>query len=313
MTFDLDKINNIEDLKNIKNEFNNSNELISLVNLLKDKNVQNKAEIGKKIQALKEEANLFFEKAKTKLNQLEANKIMENEFEDFSFPHNFYGSIHPIEIIANRFRKWLSLNGYFEVKASEIENDEYNFERLNIPQNHPARDMQDSLYLDDKLLLRTHNTGISARILEKNKNKAFSQFAIGKVYRNDEEDQTHSHQFTQLDLVSIGLHSFATLIYTLKEMLSYVFEQEIKIRLRPSYFPFTEPSVEVDIFYKNRWIEVLGAGMIHNNVLNKAGYTNKMNGIAAGIGIERIAMIKYEIDDIREFYSNDKRFLNQFK
>jgi len=105
--------------------------------------------------------------------------------------------------------------------------------------------MQDSLYLDDKLLLRTHNTGISARILEKNKNKAFSQFAIGKVYRNDEEDQTHSHQFTQLDLVSVGLHSFATLIYTLKEMLSYVFEQEIKIRLRPSYFPFTEPSVEV--------------------------------------------------------------------
>ena len=96
-------------------------------------------------------------------------------------------------------------------------------------------------------------------------------------------------------------------------MLSYVFEQEIKIRLRPSYFPFTEPSVEVDIFYKNRWIEVLGAGMIHNNVLNKAGYTNKMNGIAAGIGIERIAMIKYEIYDIREFYSNDKRFLNQFK
>ena len=105
MTFDLDKINNLEDLKNIKNEFNNSNELISLVNLLKDKNVQNKAEIGKKIQALKEEANLFFEKAKTKLNQLEANKIMENEFEDFSFPHTLYGSIHPIEIIANRFRK----------------------------------------------------------------------------------------------------------------------------------------------------------------------------------------------------------------
>ena len=313
MKFDLESINNLEDLKNIKNEFNNSKELIDLMNMLKDKNILNKAEIGRKIQELKANANLFFEKAKNKINEIEANKIMQNEFEDYAFPHNFYGSIHPIELVCSMFRKWLIMNGYYEEKASEIENDEYNFERLNIPKNHPARDMQDSLYLNDNYLLRTHNTGISARMLEKNKNKAFSGFSIGKVYRNDEEDATHSHQFTQLDLVSVGSHSFATLIYTLKEMLSYVFEDEIKIRLRPSYFPFTEPSVEVDIFFKNRWVEVLGAGMVHNNVLTKAGYTNKMTAIAVGIGIERIAMIKYGIDDIREFYSNDKRFLKQFR
>ncbi|SGA02612.1 phenylalanyl-tRNA synthetase subunit alpha [Mycoplasmopsis arginini] len=112
--------------------------------------------------------------------------------------------------------------------------------------------MQDSLYLNKNELLRTHNTGISARALERFVNSEFSQFTIGKVYRNDEEDRTHTHQFTQLDLVSIGNVSFASLMYTLKEMLSYVLEEEIKIRLRPSYFPFTEPSVEVDIFFKNR-------------------------------------------------------------
>ena len=124
---------------------------------------------------------------------------------------------------------------------------------------------------------------------------------------------THSHQFTQLDLISVGKHSFGTLMYTLRNMLSYVLEENVKIRLRPSYFPFTEPSVEVDVFYKNKWIEVLGAGIVHNNVLRAAGYTNKMNAIAAGIGIERIAMIKYQIDDIREFYVNDLRFLKQFR
>ncbi|WP_334198904.1 phenylalanine--tRNA ligase subunit alpha [Mycoplasma struthionis] len=204
-------------------------------------------------------------------------------------------------------------NGYFEYHESEMVSDEYNFERLNIPKSHPAREMQDSLYLKENLLLRTHNTGISAMALEKHKNQEFSQFAIGRVYRNDEEDRTHTHQFTQLDLVSVGNHSFATLIYTLKEMLSYVLEEKIEIRLRPSYFPFTEPSVEVDIFFKNRWIEVLGAGMIDENVLRSAGYTNNMNGIAAGIGIERIVMIKYGIDDIRELYTNDQRFLKQFR
>ena len=263
MEFDIEKINNLEDLKKAKNEFANSIELKKLMEDLKNAEGSNKAIFGKKIQEYKQKANDFFDKAKAKIE--------------------------------------------------EIENDEYNFERLNIPQKHPARDMQDSLYINENELLRTHNTGVTARVLEKYKNKAFSSFTIGKVYRNDEEDMTHSHQFTQLDLISVGKHSFGTLMYTLRNMLSYVLEENVKIRLRPSYFPFTEPSVEVDIFYKNKWIEVLGAGIVHNNVLRAAGYTNKMNAIAAGIGIERIAMIKYQIDDIREFYVNDLRFLKQFR
>ncbi|VEU81854.1 phenylalanine--tRNA ligase subunit alpha [Mycoplasmopsis arginini] len=311
--FDLKKINNLEDLKLAKNQFNNSSELKTLMEQLKVADKSLKPEIGKKIQELKKEAEDFFEKAKEKINQIEIQKQLENDFVDFATPVEFEGSIHPVNLISERFREWLLFNGYIELNYSEIENEKYNFENLNIPASHPAREMQDSLYLNKNELLRTHNTGISARALERFVNSEFSQFTIGKVYRNDEEDRTHTHQFTQLDLVSIGNVSFASLMYTLKEMLSYVLEEEIKIRLRPSYFPFTEPSVEVDIFFKNRWIEVLGAGMLNEKVLKAAGYSNEMNGFAAGIGIERIAMIKYGIEDIRELYTNDKRFLKQFK
>ncbi|MDP4042732.1 phenylalanine--tRNA ligase subunit alpha [Mycoplasmopsis arginini] len=311
--FDLEKINNLEDLKLAKNQFNNSSELKTLMEQLKVADKSLKPEIGKKIQELKKEAEDFFEKAKEKINQIEIQKQLENDFVDFATPVEFEGSIHPVNLISERFREWLLFNGYIELNYSEIENDKYNFENLNIPASHPAREMQDSLYLNKNELLRTHNTGISARALERFVNSEFSQFTIGKVYRNDEEDRTHTHQFTQLDLVSIGNVSFASLMYTLKEMLSYVLEEEIKIRLRPSYFPFTEPSVEVDIFFKNKWIEVLGAGMLNEKVLKAAGYSNEMNGFAAGIGIERIAMIKYGIEDIRELYTNDKRFLKQFK
>ncbi|ACF07100.1 phenylalanyl-tRNA synthetase subunit alpha [Metamycoplasma arthritidis] len=316
MTFDLEKINNFEDLKQSKNEFNNSVELLTLMKLLKESPAAEKAKIGRQIQELKTQAEDFFSKAKAKLEAMAVEKSLASEYQDHATPVIFEGSIHPINLISERFRTWLLNHGYFELNYGEVESELYNFERLNIPKNHPARDMQDSLYLDVKsqdLLLRTHNTGISARALEKYKNKAFSQFAIGKVYRNDEEDATHSHQFTQLDLVSVGSQSFSSLITTLQSMISYVLEKPIKLRMRPSYFPFTEPSVEVDIFFNNRWIEVFGAGMINEKVLRDAGYTNKMIGFAAGIGIERIAMIKYGIDDIRHFYTNDKRFLKQFK
>ncbi|MBU4692350.1 phenylalanine--tRNA ligase subunit alpha [Mycoplasma zalophi] len=314
MIFDLEKIQTLEDLKKIKAEFNSPNgELATLTKQIKELPSEQKAEIGKKIQKLREQANDFFELAKQKIENLEIQKSLENEWVDISEPTYKQGGIHPTNLVIQRMKDWFNLNGYFEIKETEIENDEYNFERLNIPKNHPARDMQDSLYIDEETLMRTHNTGISARALEKNKNQAFSQYAIGKVYRNDEEDMTHSHQFTQLDFVSVGYTNFGNLMWTLKSLLSYVLEEEVEIRLRPSYFPFTEPSVEVDVFYKGNWIEILGAGMLHNKVLKLAGYTNDMNGFAAGLGIERITMIKYQITDIRELYINDNRFLKQFK
>ncbi|WGI36303.1 phenylalanine--tRNA ligase subunit alpha [Mesomycoplasma lagogenitalium] len=311
---DFNKIKTFEDYKIAKNKFfGPEGEIFSLTKDLKTASADKKAEIGKKIKSLKEKAEIEFEKVLKRIELQKVKDKIENEWIDINQPVENNSSLHPITLVANRIREWFLENGYFEYFDSEIVSDEYNFERLNIEKDHPAREMQDSLYINENLLLRTHNTGISAKMLEKYKNQAFSQFAIGKVYRNDEDDQTHSHQFTQVDFVSVGYVNFPNLIWTLKSFLSYVLETEVEIRLRPSYFPFTEPSAEVDVLYKGKWIEILGSGMLHKKVLKKAGYTNDMNGFAAGIGLERIAMIKYQINDIRELYKNDLRFLNQFR
>ena len=310
----LDNIKTFEDLKQAKAKFFGPDSKIKqLQNSIRTAAKEEKGKIGKQITELKKAAEKAFADKAKELEEKKLQNRIESEWVDIAEPVSKQGSLHPLQIVSNRFRDWFSQNGYYETKGSEIENDEYNFERLNIGKNHPARDMQDSLYINEDKLLRTHNTGFTARQLELNVNQAFSQFTIGKVYRNDEDDQTHSHQFMQVDLVSVGTYSFPNLMWTLKSLLSYVLEEEVEIRLRPSFFPFTEPSVEVDIFFKGRWVEVLGAGMLHRNVLEAAGYTNDMNGIAAGIGIERIAMIKFDIKDIREFYRNDVRFLNQYK
>ncbi|MBN3534360.1 phenylalanine--tRNA ligase subunit alpha [Mycoplasma procyoni] len=311
---DYKSIKTLEDLKLAKNKFYGpEGEISKLTNLLKTVSGPEKAEIGKKIKALKEEAEQEFQDALKRIEEQKIKEKIENEWVDVNEPLSSSSSLHPITLVANRIETWFLENGYFRFYDSEIVSDEYNFERLNIEKDHPAREMQDSLYIDENTLLRTHNTGISAKVLEMFKNEAFSQFSIGKVYRNDEDDQTHSHQFTQVDFVSVGYLNIKNLVWTLKSFLSYVLESDVEIRMRPSYFPFTEPSVEVDVFYKNRWIEILGAGMLHKKVLEKAGYTNDMNGFAAGIGLERIAMIKYQISDIRELYRNDLRFLNQFR
>ncbi|AAT27803.1 phenylalanine--tRNA ligase subunit alpha [[Mycoplasma] mobile] len=312
------RIETLEDLKIAKSNFlNNDLELKQLMNDLKLASKEQKASIGQKINFYKQEIEQFFLTKKEEIEKKEVLKKIQDEFIDVFEEVNFSSSLHPLTLIENRFRTWFLNNGYYETEGSEITTDKINFELLNIPKDHPSRDMQDSLYLEkeqngDQLLLRTHNTGFSIIELIKNKNKAFSAFSIGKVYRNDEDDNTHSHQFSQVDVIVAGKYNFPNLMWLLKSLLSYVFEEEVKIRLRPSYFPFTEPSCEVDVFYKNKWIEVLGSGIIHENVMKAAGYTNDMNALAWGIGIERIAMIKYGIDNIREFYKNDIRFLKQF-
>ncbi|BAW18108.1 phenylalanine--tRNA ligase subunit alpha [Mycoplasmopsis bovigenitalium] len=309
-----EEIKSFEDLKIAKSKvFSKEGDIFELQQKLKTASIEEKKQLGQKINQLKNEYEAKFKEIELKLENQKIEKLVNESFIDVTKPVNATGSLHPITIIENRLRDWFIQNGYFESKEGEIVSDYYNFEKLNMPSDHPARAMHDSLYLNPTTLLRTHNTGISALELEKNANKPLNNFAIGKVYRNDEDDATHSHQFTQLDFVSVGNVSFPNLIWTLKSLLSYVFEEELELRLRPSFFPFTEPSVEVDIFYKNRWIEVLGAGMLHPNVMKLAGYDNKKyNGFAAGMGIERLAMIKYNIKDIREFYNNDLRTLKQF-
>ncbi|WP_036451773.1 phenylalanine--tRNA ligase subunit alpha [Mycoplasma buteonis] len=313
MQFKLEDINTLEDLKQAKAKvFAAEGEIATLQKELKSAPVELKRELGQKITKLKSEYEQFFKEAELRVENLKIQAKVNGEFIDVTIPSQKTGSLHPITLVEERLKDWFFANGYYQKEEGEIVSDLYNFDRLNIPSDHPARAMHDSLYFDAKTLLRTHNTGITAKVLEENQNKQISTFAIGKVYRNDEDDATHSHQFTQVDFVSIGKVSFSNLIWTLKSLLSYVLEQEVEVRLRPSYFPFTEPSVEVDVYYNNRWIEILGAGMLHPNVLKAAGYSNELNGFAAGLGIERITMIKYGFSDIRDLYRNDLRILEQF-
>lgn len=217
--------------------------------------------------------------------------------------------------------------GYKVAQGPEVELDYYNFELANIPQDHPARDMQDTFYIDPQTLLRTHTTAMQMRELE----AAHGQLPIklicpGKVYRRDDDDATHSHQFMQCEGLVVGPHvTLADLKGTLEFMAQAMFGKGLGIRFRPSYFPFTEPSVEVDVTCPfcngmgcsvckgSGWIEILGAGMVHPNVLKLNGFDEtRCSGFAFGVGLERVAMLKYGIDDIRSFYTNDKRFLANF-
>ena len=310
----LDKIKTFEDLKREKSLIFGQKGLISkLRTQLKLAPNNEKKDIGKQIQDIKLAANNIFSQAIKIINDKEIENQMENEWEEVTLPVNIHSSLHPISKIIKLMNEWFTQNGYYNDHSNEVESDEYNFEKLNIPENHPARDMHDTFYISKLYLLRTHNTGSTARMIEKMQNKPFSSFTIGKVYRNDTDDSTHSHQFTQCDFVSTGDVSFANLKWTLNSFITYIFGKDIKTRMRPSYFPFTEPSLEFDIYYKGKWLEILGAGMLNINLFKAASIKGNMRGFAAGIGIERIAMIKYNISDIRDLYNNDLRFLSQFK
>ena len=248
----IKNIKNFEEYKLIKSQiFSDKGPIFDLQQKIKNADSKEKAELGKQLSTLKYDINNLLDAKiqEIKLNEIK-DKISNDKNNIYEYSNQFV-NFHPIFLISNRIREWFVQNNYLEEKSLELENDYYNFEQLNIPKNHPARDMQDTLYLNDNILLRTHNTGITARMLERYQNCEFSYFTIGKVYRNDEDDQTHSHQFTQVDFASVGKHNIQSLIWTIKSLLSYVFEEEIEIRMRPSLFPVTEPSMEIDILYKN--------------------------------------------------------------
>ena len=237
------------------------------------------------------------------------------------------GNLHPLTRIVEEIEDLFIGMGYTVAEGPEVESDYYNFEALNLPKSHPARDMQDSFYITDEILMRTHTSPVQARTMEKHKGQGPVKIICpGKVYRRDNDDATHSHQFQQIEGLVIDENiSMSDLKGTLDVFAKKVFGQDREIRLRPSFFPFTEPSVEVDISCKicggkgcsvckqTGWIEVLGGGIVHPNVLEMAGFdSKKYSGFAFGIGVERIAMLKYGVDDIRHFYTNDVRFLKQF-
>ncbi|EKL7557801.1 phenylalanine--tRNA ligase subunit alpha [Enterococcus faecalis] len=219
--------------------------------------------------------------------------------------------------------------GYQVVEGYEVESDHYNFERMNLPKDHPARDMQDTFYISDEMLIRTHTSPVQARTMEKHdfSKGALRMISPGKVFRRDTDDATHSHQFHQIEGLVVDKNvTMGGLKGTLEVMMKKMFGEDRKIRLRPSYFPFTEPSVEVDVScFKcggagcnvckhTGWIEILGAGMVHPDVLQMSGIDpTEYSGFAFGLGPDRVAMLRYGVNDIRNFYQNDLRFLNQFK
>ncbi|MFS8630978.1 MAG: phenylalanine--tRNA ligase subunit alpha, partial [Bacillales bacterium] len=285
--------------------------------------------IGQMANAVRDAITTSIEEKATSLEQAALEKRLEEESIDVTLPGRPVnnGGPHLLTSIVEEIEDLFIGMGYEVKEGPEVETDYFNFEALNLPKNHPARDMQDSFYITEDILLRTHTSPMQARVMEKNKGKGPVKIIVpGKVYRRDNDDATQSHQFTQIaGLVVDENIRLSDLKGTLEVFAKKIFGEDRKIRLRPSFFPFTEPSVEMDISCKicdskgcsvckgTGWIEILGAGMVHPNVLEMSGYdSKKYTGFAFGMGPERIAMLKYGIDDIRHFYTNDIRFLRQF-
>lgn len=268
------------------------------------------------------------EKKEQELTEKELKQQLLNEKIDVTLEGKKFSlaCLHPLtQLIQKIYATFLRL-GYQIIESPEIETEKNNFTKLNMPPGHPAREMQDTFYLNNNLLLRTHTTNIQSRILSENPNTELKIVSVGKVYRRDDDDATHTHQFTQVDCFAVGKDiSFAHLKGTLELLAKELFGEQQVIRLRPSYFPFTEPSVEVDaacvqcqqkgceVCKKSGWVEIAGAGLIHPQVLQNCGFDSKIySGFAFAFGLERLLMIKHGIEDIRNFYLNDIQFLRQF-
>ena len=285
--------------------------LKNLGNLPADK----RAETGKAINAAKASLVASIKTQQLQLNKNEIeNKLALNKI-DISLPGRGHdsGNLHPITQTLRRIKKIFALAN-FEVRIGpEIEDDYHNFTALNIPENHPARAMHDTFYLNSGSLLRTHTSPVQIRAMQK-EGAPIRLIAPGRVYRCD-SDLTHTPMFTQVEGLAVGPNiSFANLKFVLYQFVSHFFEKEVELRFRPAYFPFTEPSAEVDIQSDSGdWLEILGCGMVHPNVLRNVGIDpEKYTGYAFGMGVDRLAMLRYGVEDLRIFFENDLRFIEQF-
>ena len=302
----------------------------ALMAQMKDLPKEEKPKFGQVVNECKQDITAALDAKKSELEAAALNEQLVNEKIDITLdaytPH--VGTLHPLTLVTQAIEDCFIGLGYKVAEGPEVELDHYNFEKANIPADHPARDMQDSFYIDPRTLLRTHTTAIQMRELEKAEgHMPIKLICPGKVYRRDDDDATHSHQFMQAEGLVVGEGiTLADLKGTLQFMVDSLFGEGSKLRFRPSYFPFTEPSVEVDmschvcggkgcpVCKGTGWIEILGSGMVHPNVLEMAGIdSKKYSGFAFGVGLERVAMLKYGIKDIRDFYTNDKRFLADYK
>ncbi len=315
-----------KDLEKIRVDYMGKNGKITLINsLIKEVPNEEKREFGMKVNELKQFFNENFTKLSNDFENEEINKILNEEKIDVSLPGTSIpvGSAHPLERIIESLENLLMSMGYDVVEGPEVEKDLYNFELLNLPKGHPARDAQDTFYIKgDEYLLRSQTSPVQVRTMLSHGGKdAIRIICPGKTYRRDEDDATHSHQFTQMEGLLIDKNiTLGDLKGTFESIAKKLFGNNRETRFRPSYYPFTEPSVEMDISCFNcngkgcnickgtGWITVGGAGMVNPIVLKNCGYDPDIwNGFAFGFGIERLAMLKYGINDIRVFYLNQDR------
>ena len=329
---EINKAQDITELNNARVKYlGKKGELTAILRGMKDLSAEERPVIGSLVNVVKAELENLIEVREEEFRKAEINKKLEQEKIDITLPATKVkrGSKHPVNRIIEEIEDLFVSMGYDVCSGPELETDEYCFERLNLPKGHPARDMQDSFYITDEYLLRTQTSAVQARTMMANTEKTpIRELTAGKTYRR-EDDATHSHQFGQVEGLVIDYKennvSLADLKGTLEVFVRKVIGKNSELRFRPSYFPFTEPSYEVDVSCfkcggkgcnlckQTGWIEVLGCGMVHPNVLKINGYDpEKFGGFAFGTGIDRLAMFKYGIPDMRYLYANDVRFLSQF-
>ncbi len=327
---DVDQTSEEVDMNLVKSKYMGKNsEFTSIMKEMGSLSSEEKKSIGLLTNEFRTSFTEYFENKLNKIKAEALNKRLESERIDISLPGKGVktGSLHPLTHIRTTLEDLFVSMGYDVVEGPQVETDDNCFEKLNIPKDHPARDMQDTFYITDEMLLRSQTSSVQVRTMLANKEKTpIKMVCPGKVYRRDDDDATHSHQFMQMEGLVVDKNiSLADLKGTLLEIAHALLGENTNIRFRPSYFGFTEPSYEVDVscfkcggkgcpLCKNiGWIEILGSGMVHPNVLRMCGYDPEIyTGFAFGLGIERLAMFKYGITDLRNFYTNDVRFLDNF-
>ena len=324
----ISESSSLNELNDIRVEYlGKKGHITSVMKSMKEVAPEDRPAFGQLVNEARTKVEEKLEQKKEALQKAEREKKLAEEVIDVTLPAKRakVGHGHPCQIALDEVERIFVGMGYEVVEGPEVEWQDYNFTKLNIPEGHPARDEQDTFYINDEILLRSQTSPVQARVMEQGK-LPIRMIAPGRVFRSDNIDATHSPSFHQIEGLVIDKHVTMTdLKGTLDEFAKELFGPETKTRFRPHHFPFTEPSAEVDVscfkcggkgcrFCKGEgWIEILGCGMVHPNVLEMCGIDHEVySGFAFGVGLERIALLKYEIDDMRLLYENDQRFLNQF-